>query len=632
MSENSVNGIVVDKISLNAMNVAFMRKLKDFDCAIVLDQQGNDKNGKAQLAVLDTVTKTPKPSILLITTDKLQYSWYQTMFCGIGADFKFITSDPKSINYFSPKISNFYITHCGAAENPIFEKIKQSGLVWDLVIIDGGLSRVGIETDRILKAFDFKTKKLAVFAPYIKAHSGEAEKMSQLPAKFLADQIKADYFLSNTPGLGTAAFSLSNPFMQCFTAYDTEIPDVKIINYTLNDEVLKAKQDQSTASLYTYGGNIFEELTLDMRKLYNCDKYDDHIVNALRGFDSKLDAYVNEVSALLEDPDTRIITYFSSEKTLEYVYKVLSSSVIGLKRVIAVKNSKAYNINDSRRNFYGDKTEDIRIILSLDDQIEQYDQIDDITHVFSFELPNSPLVLNRRFRQGGRKGFSNPQFILFRDDKDLFDGRMLCKTLAMGIADCYAYGIPSRNIYLFTEKLDGMISEMLLELEGAEEFSPDKLNRLGVKYNIKESADNVREILCQKRSRIKTAFGISEKITTKTAARKILTPKIEELKKGCCYFDPSGALVSGEYNTENDGEYVQMSSELNAEPAVLELNRAREALKACDSADKLLVLLRNVKETDKAYVFYCAWRYMNENCGYKKDYSEFLRDVFEEVV
>ena len=632
MSENSVNGIVVDKISLNAMNAAFMRKLENFDCAIVLDQQGNDKNGKAQLAVLNTVNKTPKPSILIIATDRLQYSWYQTMFCGIGADFKFITADPKSINYFSPKISNFYITHCAAAANPVFEKIKQSGLVWDLVIIDGGLASDGIDTDRILKAFDFKTKKLAVFAPYIRSASGEAEKLSQLPAKFLADKAKADYFLSNTPGLSTTAFSLSSPFMQRFTDYDTKIPDVKIINYTLNDEVLKAKQEQSTLSLYTYGGNIFEELTLDMRKLYNRDKYDDHIVNALREFDTKLDAYVNEVSALLKDPDARIITYFSSEKTLNYVYKVLSSSVIGLKKVIAVKNSKAYNINDSRRNFNGDKSDDIKIILSLDDQIEQYDQIDNITHVFNFELPNDPMILNRRFRQGGKNGFTDPQFILFRDDKDLFDGRMLCKTLALGIADCYAYNIPSRNIYLFTEKLDGILAGMLLELEDTENYPTDKLGRLGAQYNIREGADKVREILCKKRDRIKTAFGIGEKLTSKTAAKNMLTPKIEELKKGCCYFDQSGALVGGVYSTENDNEYIKVSSELGAEPTVLERDTAREALKACDTPHKLWELLHDVEEKDKAYVFYCAWRYLNENCGYKKDYCEFLRDVFEEVV
>lgn len=632
MGEDSVKGIVLDKISLNAMNVAFMRKLKEFDCAIVMDQQGNDKNGKAQLAVLDTVTKTAKPSILLITTEKLLYAWYQNMICGIGADFKFITEDPKSINYFSPKISNFYITCCAAAENPIFGKIKQSGLVWDLVIIDGGLSSEGMEIDRILESFDIVTKKLVVFASYIKSVPGEAEKLSKLPVKFLENRSKAEYFESNVPDESIVSFSLSNPFMRCFTSDDTTVPDIKIINYKVNDEILKAKQDQSINSLYSYGGNVFEELTLDMRKLYNCDRYDDHIVNALREFDSKLDAYINEVSMLLEDPDTRIITYFSSEKTLEYVQKVLSTSFIGLKRVIAVKKGHLYNIDDSRRNFDGNKKADIRVILSLDDQHEQYDLIDNITHAINFELPDSPLTLHRRFRQGGRKGFSNPQFILFRDDRDLFDGRMLCSTLALNIAGGFVYGLPGRNIYLFIQGLDSIISSMLCELEGAEGFASDKISALATKYNIKAGGDRAREIICHKRDKIKAAFGLPGKIVDKRAANNILTPKIEHLKHGCCFFDSNGMLVSKEYNIEGDSDYGLISRGLDTEPIVIEQIKAREVLKSCDTADKLLMLLRDVKETDKAYVFYCAWRFMNENCGYNKDYSGFLRDVFEEVV
>lgn len=632
MSENSVKGIVLDKISLNAMNIAFMRKLKEFDCAIVMDQQGNDKNGKAQLAVLDTVTKTAMPSILLITTEKLLYSWYQIMICGIGADFKFITADPKSLNFFSPNISNFYITYCEAAENPVFEKIRESGLVWDLVIIDGGLSSGGMEIDKILESYDIRTKKLVVFAPYIKTAPGEAEKLSMLPVKFLENSSKAEYFKTNTPDETAAEFSLSTPFMRCFTSHDTVSPDIKIISYKVNDEILKAKQDQSITSLYSYGGNVFEELTLDMRKLYNCDRYDDHIVNALRGFDSKLDAYINEVSMLLEDPDTRIITYFSSEKTLEYVQKVLSTSAVGLKRIIAVKKGQLYNIDDSRRNFDGKKKADIRVILSLDDQHEQYDLIDNITHVFCFELPNSPLTLHRRFRQGGRKGFTNPQFIMFRDDKDLFDGRMLCSTLALNIAESFVYGIPGRNIYLFTEGLDNIISSMLCELEGAEEFSDEKISAIAVKYNIKNVSESTREIICRKRDAIKAAFGLPGKIVDKKAANNILAPKIQQLRQGCCFLDSNGMLLSKAYNIEGDNDYGLISRGLETEPIVLEQLRAREALKECDTADKLLALLRDVKETDKAYVFYCAWNFLNRNCGYGKDYNEFLREVFEEVV
>lgn len=632
MGENSVKGIVLDKIMLNAINVAFMRKLKEFDCAVVMDQQGNDKYGKAQLAVLDTVTRVKKPSILLITTHKLLYAWYQTMFCGIGADFKFITDNPKSINYFSPKLSNLYITHCGASENPIFGKIKDSGLVWDLVIIDGGLSREGIDTDLILESFDLKTKKLVVFAPYLKAEPGEAEKLSKLPAKYLENSGKAEYFNSHIPDESVISFSLSNPFMRCFTANDMKQPQVKIIEYKVNDEIVKAKNDQSITSLYTYGGNVFEELTLDMRKIYNNDRYDDHNINALREFDSKLDAYLNEVSALLENPDSRIITYFSSVKTLEYIQKVLSSSVIGLKRFIAVKKSNLYNINDSRSNFDGKKNQDIKIVLSLDDQHEQYEQIDNITHVINYELPNDPLTLHRRFRQGGRSGFASPEFILFKDDKNIFDGRMLRNTLALNFYGSFPYSVPARNIYLFTEGLDEIIANMLCELENIEDANPDKLNSLIQKYNIKASGSEAKEIICKKRDLTKSAFGLPGKIVDKEAAKNIISPKIEKLRKGCCYYDSNGILVSKESNIESDSDYGLIARGIDTEPIVIERNNARKVLDGCQSPDDFVKLLRDIKETDKAYVCYCSWRYINNNCGYKKDYSEFLREVFEEVV
>lgn len=632
MSENSVKGIVLDKILLNTMNIAFMRKLKEFDCAIVMDQQGNDKHGKAQLAVLDVTTTVKKPSVLLITTQELMYAWYQTMFCGIGTDFKFISDDPKSINYYSPKISNYYITCCEAAQNPLFEKIKESGMVWDLVIIDGGLSRSGIDTDRILESFELKTKKLIVFASYIKAVPGEAEKLSLLPLRYLDNRSKAEYFEKNRPNQSFVNFSLSHPFMRCFTADDLNEPDIKVIDYKINDEILKAKQDQSITSLYTYGGNVFEELTLDIRKLYNREKYDDHIVNALREFDDKLDCYINEITELLKNPDNRIITYFSTEKTLEYVYKVLTSYVIGLKREIAVKKKNLYNINDSRRNFEGDKTDDIRIVLSLDDQHEQYDQINTITHVINYELPNSPLTLHRRFRQGGRDGFSNPQFIMFNDQYGMFDGRMINNVLALNISDSFVYGLPGRNIYMFVNGLDRIISAMVSELEGIEDFDTEKVNQMAVKYNIKAIDEKAREIIAKKLDEIKAAFGLPRKVVDKSAANNILSPKIEQLKQGCCYYDSNGMLVSGEYNIESDSDYGLISRGLETEPIVIQRNKAREILKKCGTPDKLLDLFRDIKETDKANVYYCAWRFMNENCDYKKDYCEFLRAVFEEVV
>lgn len=632
MSEMGVKGIVWDKISLNAANIAFIRKLEKFDCAVVMDEQGNDKQGKAQAAVLNTVLEAKKPSILLIAPEKLMYSWYQSLLSGIGADFKFITANENSINYFSPKISNLYIASESAGSNPIFGQIKEAELVWDLVIIDGGLSKEGINTDHILNGFDIKTKKLVVFSSYIKSMHGEAEKLSKLPEKFLADRTKAAYFSSNKPNANILDFSLDTPYGRYYSDEDMAEPSVRTILYSVNEEVAKVKAEQAAAPLYCYGGNVFEELTLDMRKLYNYSRYDDEIVTSLRDFDSKLNVYLDEISMLLEDPDSRIITYFSSEKTLEYVYKVLSSSVIGLKRVTAIKKSKLYGIDDTNRYFETDRSEDIRIVLSLDDQNDQYNQINTVTHVINYELPNSPLTLHRRFRQGGRNGFANPQFIVFRDEENQFDGRMLSRVLAMNFCSGYCYGIPGRNIYLYTDQLEKFIADTLCELDGVEDLSAGKLAELSMKYNVRMAPDRVKDILRSKRSLIRKAFGLSDGTVGRAAIEKAVKSKLKELRQGFCCFDNSGLLISHEANVNGSSDFAEISGGIENEPLYRQREEARETLRNCRTPDQWLLQFSHIDESNKEYVCYCTWRFLAENCKYKKNYNAFLKEIFEEVI
>lgn len=632
MSEMGVKGIVWDKISLNAANIAFIRKLEKFDCAVVMDEQGSDKYGKAQAAVLDTVLEKKKPSILLITTEKLMYGWYQSLLSGIGADFKFITANESSINYFSSKLSNLYIASETSGNNPIFAQIKEAGIVWDLVIIDGGLSKDGINTDLILNSFDIKTKKLVVFAVYIKSVQGEAEKLSRLPEKFLEDRTKAAYFTSNKPDSSILDFSLDTPYGRYYGDEDMTRPNVRTLLYAVNNEILKVKAEQATPPLYCYGGNIFEELTLDMRKLYNYSKYDDETVTGLRNFDAKLGVYLDEISMLLEDPDNRVITYFSSERTLEYVYKVLSSSVIGLKRVTAIKKSRLYNIDDTNKCFEADVSEDIRIVLSLDDQNEQYSQINTITHVINYELPNNPLTLHRRFRQGGRNGFANPQFIVFRDKDDQFDGRMLGRVLALNFCSGYCGGIPGRNVYLYIDGLEGLLADTLCELDGAENFNSNKLSSLSIKYNLRTPQDKVKEILCSKRNAIRRAFGLADGTNGRAAIEGLVREKLEALRKGFCCFDHLGALISLEANPKSSEHYAEISGSIENEPRYQAREEARKTLNSCTASDKLLLELSHIEEAEKGYVCYCTWRFLVENCNYNKNYNAFLKEIFEEVI
>lgn len=633
MSETGINGIVFDKIPLNVMNIAFMRKLNEFDCAVVMDEQGNGKHLKAQLAVLEAVIGVKNPSVLIITTGKLMYEWYESLLKGIGADFKFITPDPGSINFFSPKLSNLYITCAEAGDNPIFKKIKEAGIVWDLVIIDGGLAKSGIDADKILEKFDFKAKKMVVFAAYLNPKRDAAEKLAKLPERFLANKTKADYFSGNLPKEDITDFTLSSPYSRYYSGGVLIAPKIKTITYAANKEVIKAKSEQTgSVSLYRYGGNIFEELTLDTRKLYNLDKYDDKTVTSLRESDVKLDAYINELTRLAENPDNRIITYFSSERTLEYIYKVLSTSVIGLKPITKVKKKGIYRIDDTMRCFEAGDKQEVRILLSMDDQDEQCDLLDNITHVINYELPNSPLTLNRRYKQGGRNGFNEPEFILFRDETDKFDGRMLRRVLALNLCVGFSYGIPGRNVFLHTEGLENMLAEIIKQLDGVESLDNSTVNEMVAEYNLKVSGQNAKTELARSRDNIMRAFGISSEKTDKSALAGVIGKKLEELRKGCCYFGSDGKLQAKAYSVEGNEEYARLEAEIGNEELIKSRDNARKLLSGCKNFDELYGLLRGSEETDRGYIYYCAWRYLAQNNGFDGDYNKFLNDIFEEAI
>lgn len=633
MSETGINGIVLDNIPLNVMTIAFMRKLEEFGCAVVMDEQGSNKYDKAQLAVLDAVIGEKPPSVLIITSDKLMYEWYSGLVKGIGADFKFITPDPDSVNFFSPKLESLYIAGTAAGSNPVFRKIKESGLVWDLVIIDGGLSREGIDTELILDSFDFKTKKLVIFAAYLNSKKDAAEKLAALPVKFLADNEKAEYFKSNFPGENITEFSLSSPYSRYYGSKGLIAPKIKTITYAPGEEAIMARAEQNGSHTYVYGGNIFEELPLDARKLYNYEKYDDNTVTELRKTDAKLDAYVNELSSLADNADNRIITYFSSEKTMEYVYKVLCTAAVGLGRITAVKKSGIYRIDDTVRCFERGEKSDIRILLSMDNQDEQCDYFDFITHVINYELPNKPLTLHRRYKQGGKRGFDEPEFILFRDEADVFDGRMIKKPLALYFCSGFRAGIPGRNIYLHTEGLENILAELLDELSGIEDMSNPDINVIASEYNLKSVGEKAKAELISARNGIRTAFGLPKEKMGTDASAKIIGEKLEALRQGCCLFDSEGYLQAKSYGIKENKDYTALEKELKSDDKLIKLREtARKLLDGCKTMEQIHEVIYSAEERNRQYIYYCAWRYLSENKRFNGSYNKFLKDIFEEVI
>lgn len=631
MSEATIKGIVLDKIPLNVMNKAFMQKLEKFGCVISMDEQGNDKLGKSQLAILNVKDGKSDPSVLIITKQKLMYAWYRSILTGIGEDFKFITANDHSINHFAPKLSNLYITHEEAGSNPIFDKIRQAGLVWDLVIIDGGLSKDGINTDLILEGFDLKTKKLAVFAPHLSDRKSAAAELAELPKKFLADAEKAAYFEENLPDEAVISFTLSTPYMRYYGKETLSPPKTRTVTYKVNDDVLKERARQPHSTVYHYGGNIFEELTLDMRKLYIDEHYDDDTVTQLKNYDTKLGAYLDELNKLLENPENRIITYFSSEKTMDYVYRVLCSSLVDLGKITSVRKSGIYGIDHTLRYFKAEDDDHIRIVLSPDNQDEQCGRLKKITHVINYELPNHPLTLHRRYKQSGSDGFADPEFIIFRDETDEFDGRMLKGPLALNFCQGFSYGVPGRNAYMFIDGAERLLASMVYELEGAEQNDAEFFTKMAEKYNLRTTADRAKLSLCYGRDAVKRAFDLPDGITENKTA-DIIGKRLAALRESCCCFDGEGRLKPVKYDPESSEEYKEMSAGMASDPLVVMRDKARAALDGSRSEADCYRLLNEAEENERAGVDYCTWRYLTEKRGLKSDYNEFLEAFYEELI
>lgn len=643
MSETSVKGIVYDRIPLNVMNIAFLRKMEKFDCAISLDEQSTPRSARAQLAALNAILGKKSPSVLIITPSDVMYEWYENLLTGIGADFKFITPEPQEINYFSPKIGNLFICDKKAYNSSIFRIAKEQDFSWDLVMIDIDFARNNEDVDLLLENFDFKAKKLVLFAPFVQSKDNIAQKLASVPIKFLADSEKAAYFALNYPKENITDFTLSTPYSRYYTEDTLFSPKITVVEYSVSSDVLKAAKEQTPTKIYRSGGNVFEELALDTRKLYIANKYDVKTIQNLRKTDIKLDAYINLLSRLLKNSQNRIITYFTSEKTLNYVQKALKATE--LSDFAAVKKNRLHNLccfadmEVTAAYLETGERQTVRSLLMVDSFEEQCGRMKNITHIINYELSNDPVVLQRRYLRSGIDGFGNPEFIVFGDEENRFDGRILRRVLPLNLCHAFVSGIPGRNVYLYMPELGKILSNVIKELENLENIGGIELCGLIDDYNTGinfSESPNVNEqegkaVLIKLREQIKRAFEISDEHICKAALADIIEKKAEELRKGCCRLD-GGILKSKTCQSKNSAEYQQMQAEIVADEKTISLNEARRVLNGCGNTAELKKALDTAEESDKEYVYYCAWRYLSDNGRFEGGYDKFLKELSEEAI
>lgn len=648
MSDNSIKGIALNKVALTPSNLAFTEKLEKFNCAIVLDELGNDTHSKAALCIYDALCEKEEPNILIVTTEKLMYGWYRNLVTGLGVDFKFITAAKKGIAYFSDVMPNLYIMSdkalLNADNSEIISDIERSGIVWDLVVIDGGLSKTGFDPEPYIGVFRNKAEKLAMFLPCLKSGKDTVKKLLEIPAALLSDSAKTEMVKQSSADKSMLDFTTDSVFMRYYNDmdYSAEPPKVTMLSYTMGKTVLKCQDDLVKRSMYNLGGNIFEELTLEQRKTYVLPRYNDDSVQTLRTADAKLDAFLVKLDEIIADETNTVVTYFGSEKTLEYIVKVLTAKFPDFNRKVAIRKASVFNTSSTLEKFSCEEKTPPRIILAMDGLDERFDEYETITHVINYEYPVSPAILQHRYRRLGCRTDSAPEFILFTDTDGRFDGRMLGKVVCMNILGCFSYGLPSKSIVLSIPELAKIMSDLASALIEARDIANDAhfagfLKDFNARYNQNFlSYDEYKTFVDERLDGMMKAFEFSGK-EDKATMKILFDSKLTELCKGFVYMEDDGSLKSYTTNMQNNTNYIQFCAKIGQNKFVCDLTAAKNELRSRfdQQTDYVYIhdLLDELNNDDiRSAVLFNMWRYLADSYGIRKPYKEFIRLVNEGVI
>lgn len=658
MNENSIKWISLHGMDLNTLNLSLPQRLEQFGYAVVYDEFGMDKATKAQLCIYNELAEKEKPNILIISPQQLVYSWYKSLLVELGVDFKFITGSSDTELYFSSEISNLYIMSDQVLSENGGDNIKalnSSGIVWDLMIIDGSLSTDGFRPSLYTSNTFIKTEKLAVFAPYPCAYGEEPAEIRKLIKALLSDKEKSaeadNYAIDET----NAAFSAATPF----TAYSGETvaePNITVIPYTIEQNYIPSSKRiteiRTGLPSYTHGGNVFEEYSMDQRKLYLRNRYSEENLNKLRSIDTKLDLFLKKTDEILGGDDNTVIVYFDCTNTMDYIYKALCSVYQGKTDMIKVQKGELFDTQALMKCFEAGGQKKLPRVILATDTLSEKCAVKKITHIINYELPDNPAVLQQRYSRHGYEKADNPEFILFKDENDKFDSRILGKVLAANVYKAYFSHIPTKNIYMNIPDAEIYISNAMLDLKHAANDpgsggtgSVEAVSRLIDRYNIPAEEKLVpgptaHQYVVARLEALKKAFEadalINMQDTDKKALKDAVAEKIKQLNSGLAYYDDKMALRVTAANGLKNDQYAAAEGSLSENKYVMGCKQAAELVesKIGGSGEYPQIKAETKELTDNLLpsVLYNVWKYCTEQKKIYKPYSEFIRKYNEGAI
>ena len=630
MSGNSVKWIPLGGIDLSAANLAPAEKLRKFGFSLVCCEFGSEKLTKAGLCIYDVLAEKESPNILLITSRRVLYGWYRILMTGIGADFKVVSGAANEIVFFSQDSSNLYLMPPEAlnSANGLKAKVPQD-FVWDLVIIDDeqntGVPDYGFWKEQL----PWKTERLLMITQF-PANSGEDKAaLSGMVKQLLSDEEQAsaadelDLSVSGLPlDYGTPVLSAGDKRI-----YNGEIKrSVSFVNYGYDEGFLSGLRRRIDIRTglpnYKYGGNIFEEYDVDEKMwVYQKAAYTPSDVAELRSADKKLDEFLKLTDEVMSQENSRAIVYCCDKNTVEYLRKTLTAMYPGSGVVKAARGELFSNRDILRKLNVDDRTTYPKLIIATDDIGAVGDGLDRVTHVINYELPTSPVLLERRMTRHGAKNENQRSFIIFRDSNKLFDSRMLDKVLFGGLADAFFGDMPARNILLDIDIKAECLSNLIADLRYTESYASEVDNCYDL---IRKFKGDYEALGAGKITNAKQLAEFAGKLLAKVCG-------FYGVSKDASQEDIAAALASlNGLCAVNDGALAPVNSEMPfGEEAIAGVEAAHKHIDELHSGSNYHLMIKNdiqsLNDCIQYPVLYGVWRYRVREQDSVRSFKDFIR-------
>lgn len=490
-------------LNLSAANLAAAEKLRKFGFAVNCSEFGMEKYTKASLGIYDVLAKNENPNILIISSSSGIYSWYRVLVTGIGADFKIITGVPDPLVYFNEQGGGLYLISSGTLfKDNVLKKKLGSRFKWDLIIIDEE-SNVNVPDYKKYKENLLWTAgRLMINAPFPAKTEDDKLALIDLIKSVMDDGELAANAEKIEFNVSSACMNEDSPVMRYFdgAVYSgDQTRSVSFVDYGFDENTmnnLRRRVDlRSGLPVYRFCGNVFEQ--------YDCEKYEKEKkiylkpffarsdVEDLRAFDKKLDSLLKLCEETMADPDSRMMIYCCDKNTLEYLNKALSC-LYGAD--VRVAREELMRNDDIVRMLSVNNNANVpRIMLGTDALGTAGDGIEDVTCVVNYELPLSPVLLERRMTRHGIAKESGRRFVIFRDSNKVFDSCLLEKVLYLQLDGAFCGSLPTRNILLDISDKAEFMNALIADLKYTRDFAKqvdnclDLIKKVKCEYTVAES-------------------------------------------------------------------------------------------------------------------------------------------------